>query len=106
MPGNGTVFDFGGTFTDVDHAGDPAAALGGLAARFAQRPAGAQARRQLSPQRAPALDIQSLVDRLVRHAHLRVVQEIDHQPLADLFRAVLGVQLPLNMLAQPLVSRQ
>jgi hypothetical protein len=42
----------------------------------------------------------------VRHAHLRVVQEVDHQPLTDLFRAVLGVQLALDMLAQPLVSRQ
>jgi hypothetical protein len=100
VPGNGPVLDFGGTLTDIDHAGDPAAALRRFAARLAQRPARAQARGQLSSQRPATLDIQGLVDRLVRHAHLRVVQEIDHQPPADLLRTVLGEQLPLDMLAQ------
>src|SRR5216683_1529786 len=53
----------------------------------AQRPAGAQVRRQLTPQRTAALDIQGLVDRLVRDPHGLIIREIGPQPVRDLLRA-------------------
>ena len=47
-----------------------------VAARPAQRPAGAQARGQLPAQLAPALDVERLVDRLVADPHLLIVGEV------------------------------
>jgi hypothetical protein len=48
--------------------------------------AGAQALGQLATQLTAALDIQGLVDGLVSHVHLRLLGELQPQPLADLFR--------------------
>ena len=44
--------------------------------RLAQRPPGPQTRRQLPAQRPPALHVHRLVDRLVRHPHLRPAREL------------------------------
>ena len=54
-----------------------AGGLPGRAAWPAQRPPRPQAGRQLAAQRPAALDIQGLVDGLVRHPHLRLVREVD-----------------------------
>ena len=43
----------------------------------AQRPAGAQTRRQLAAQRATALHVQGLVDRLVRDPHRLIIGEVE-----------------------------
>ena len=52
-----------------------------------QRPAGAQARDQLTLERAAALDVQRLVDRLVADAHGLIIGEVDPEPVRDLLRA-------------------
>src|SRR6185437_12900152 len=41
----------------------------------------------LPTQRAAALHIQRLIDRLVRHPHRHIVGEVELQPPGDLFRA-------------------
>ena len=63
------------------------AAAAGAGPRDAQRPAGAQARGQLAPQRAAALHVQRLVDRLVGDPHRLIIGEVDPQPAGDLLRA-------------------
>src|SRR2546421_272047 len=50
-------------------------------------PAGAQTRGQLTPQRPAALDVQGLVDRLVRDPHRFIIREVDPEPVRDLLRA-------------------
>src|SRR6201989_451626 len=75
-------------------------------ARLAQRPPGPQARRQLPPQRPPALHIQRLVDRLVRHPHLRPARELQSQPRAHLLRRPLPIQLAVTPAAQFHVPRE
>jgi len=69
---HGAVVGFCGAFAEHDHAGDAAATVGGSAG-LAGRSSGPQAPRQLTAQLASALHEQRLVDRLVAHAHLRVV---------------------------------
>jgi hypothetical protein len=59
----------------------------GSCPRNAQRPAGAQAVDQLAFERVPALDEQSLVDRLVADPHGRIIGEVHRQPVGDLLRA-------------------
>src|SRR5215217_9744943 len=56
------------------------ASLGAGAVRLPQRPSGAQMPGQLAFQRAAALDVERLVDRLVRHPHLRIAGELLAQP--------------------------
>ena len=51
--------------------------------RHAQRPPGAQARRQLPPQRAAALDVERLVDGLVAYPHRLIAGEVEPQPPGD-----------------------
>src|SRR5216683_704741 len=63
----------------------------------AQRPAGAQVRRQLTPQRTAALDIQGLVDRLVRDPHGLIIREIGPQPVRDLLRAPRPGPAPIRL---------
>ena len=55
--------------------------------RHAQRPPGAQACRQLAAQRPPPLDIQRLVDGLVRDPHRCIVWILYPDPMGDLLRA-------------------
>ena len=76
VAGDGAVISLGGALCDVDHVRDPVAALAGLAARATQRPPGPQALGQIAAQRAAGLDVQRLVDRLVRHPHLRIFREL------------------------------
>src|SRR5690606_41761998 len=59
----------------------------GAGPRDPQRPAGPQTRRQLAPQRPAPLDVQGLVDGLVRDPHRLVLGEVGREPVRDLFRA-------------------
>src|SRR6266852_2300835 len=106
VPGHRPVRDLGGPLADHHHVLDPAAPLAGLPAGPAQRPPRPQARRQLPAQRPPALHVDRLVDRLVRHPHLRLVRELRSQHHADLLRRPAPLQHRLNQLAQPLIPRQ
>ena len=76
--------------------GDLPAPLAVLAPRPAQRPPGPQARRQLPAQRPAALHVERLVDRLVRHPHLRIVRELPPQPSRDLLRRPVLLQPGLH----------
>ena len=85
MPGNGTVLDFGGPFADQRLGRD---VRPGLAPRplpwGAQCTAGAQTPDQLALERAAALDVERLVDRLVADAHGLIIGEVDLEPVRDL----------------------
>src|SRR5712691_12086120 len=65
-PGTTRSLDLGGAGADHDLGCDEAvAALPGASTRHTQRPTGAQAGDQFPLQRAAALDVERLVDRLV-----------------------------------------
>ena len=63
------------------------AAAAGARPGDAQRPAGAQACGQLALERAAALNVQGLVDRLVRDPHDLIIGEVGPEPVRDLLRA-------------------
>src|SRR5664280_2358396 len=54
---------------------------------ISQRPAGAQACHQLAAQGAAALDVEGLVDGLVRDPHGRIIGVVDAESVGDLLRA-------------------
>ena len=56
---------------------------------------GAQARGQLAAQRAPALHVKSLVNRLVTDTHRIIIGKVERQASGDLFRAPRHCPLPL-----------
>ena len=88
---------------------DPAAARGrrcGWAAGFAQLPTGPQARGELTVQPATRLNVDRLVDRLVRHPHLRLIGKVQPQPASDLLGAVLGGQPRLHLFLQLRIGGQ
>ena len=70
VPGNGPVLGLGGPFAD-QHLGRDVRPrlLPGAGSGHPQRPPGAQARDQLALERAAALDVEGLVDRLVADPH-------------------------------------
>ena len=106
VTGDRAVVGFLGALGDVDHVGDPVAALTGSPSRLAQRAAGPQAGGQLAFERAAGGHIQRLVDRLARHPHLRVGGEPHSQSRRDLRRRVLACQVLLDDLAQRRVDRK
>ena len=55
--------------------------------RRPERPPGAQARRQLAPQRASSSNEQRLIDGFMADAHGVIVREVDREPAGDLLRA-------------------
>ena len=88
MARDGPVFGLGGALADHHLRADvPARAVSGASARDPQRPAGPQARDQLALERASALHVERLVDRLVRDPHRRIIGELELEPLGDLLRA-------------------
>ena len=107
VAGHRPVVGLGGPFADVERAAELALAVHH---RVAQRPAGgvsaAQIAGQLLAQRASGLHEQRQVDRLVRHAHLRVVGELHQQPPRDLLRRPAQLELRLDHRPQPLTGRQ
>ena len=83
-----TVLDLGGSFADHHLGGDVTTGLAaGSRPRDAQRPPGAQTGDQLALERAAALDVERLVDRLVGDPHGLIIGEVDRQPVRDLLRA-------------------
>ena len=88
MPGNSPVGGLGRPLADQDLRGDELLAPpAGPGSWDPEGPSGAQARAQLTAQRAAALDVQGLVDRLVRDPHRLIIGEVDPQPARDLLRA-------------------
>ena len=83
VAGHGTVLGLGGALADHHLGGDvrPAWPLG-AGSRHPQRPAGAQTGDQLALERAAALDVERLVDRLVADPHRLIIGEVDRQPVA------------------------
>ena len=67
---------------------------------MAAGPAGRVSRPQIAgqflAQRAAGLHEQRQIDRLVRHAHLRIVRELFHQPTRDLLRRPPQLELRLH----------
>ena len=93
VAGHGPVVDLGWAVADQDHVLDPlprrrwsACRRGLRSARPVRRQAG-----QLAAEPAAALDVQRLVDRLVRHPHLRIVGKVLPQPSRDLLGAVFSL---------------
>ena len=81
------VGGFGRALADHDLRADEVPAAPARAGpRHAQRPPGAQARGQLAAQRAAALDVERLIDRLVADPHRLIIGEVHPQPVGDLLR--------------------
>ena len=83
VAGDRPVLDLGWPLAEQDHVRQ-FAARSCSAGRSPSSAAGAQTARQLSSQGAPALHEQRLIDRLVRHPHLRLVRMIVPQLPGDL----------------------
>ena len=83
MPGDGAVLDLGRPLADHDHVPDQAAGVVPTAwlASGTTRP---QARGELAPQGAAALDEQALVDGLVAHLHVRLARMLPPERHRDL----------------------
>lgn len=98
VAGDGPVVGLGGAFADQDHVADlrprrPPR----LAPVPTDRAAGAEVFVQVSAQVPAALDEQGLVDRLVRHVHLRPVRERPGQVITDLLRGPVPHQPQLDL---------
>ena len=82
---NSSVLGLGGPRADHDvGAYKLLAATTAASPRHAQRPPGAQAGRQLAAQGPPPLDVQRLVDGLVRDPHRVIVGLLYPEPMGDL----------------------
>jgi hypothetical protein len=88
VPGNRTILGLARPLADHDLVRhEPLAATSSPGAGDAQRPPSPQTRRQLAPQRAAALHIERLIDRLMRDAHRLIIGVVQAQPVGDLLRA-------------------
>ena len=100
---NSSVLGLGGPLADHDvGAYKLLAATTAASPRRAQRPPGAQAGRQLTAQCPPPLDVQRLVNRLVRDPHRVIVGILDPEPMGDLLRAPRC--RPMSVLAAAMTS--
>jgi hypothetical protein len=87
VAGHRPILDLGRSITDHDHRVDEAGCAGGqVTVRLAPRPSGAQRGGHLAAQAATGLQVESLVDGLRAHPHLRPVRVIDAQSVTDLLR--------------------
>ena len=103
MSRNRSVLGLGGPLADHDvGAYKLLAATTAASPRRAQRPPGAQAGRQLAAQCPPPLDVQRLVNRLVRDPHRFIVGILDPEPMGDLLRAPRCH--PMSVLAAAMTS--
>src|SRR5688572_20459262 len=100
MAGHSAVGDLGRTLAD-HHFGSKVVlrALPRPGARSPQRPTSTQTGRQLPSQRAPALNVEGLVDRLVRDPHGQIMREVDAQSAAYLLRAPASAPAPIRSAA-------
>ena len=104
-PGTARSSTSAGRSRDHDHVRDAARRRCDLAGP-SLRATGAQTAGQFAAQLAAALHVQRLVDRLVRHPHLRIVGKLDAQPPGDLLRATTTARDPRPPAAQRRVRRQ
>ena len=87
VPRNRSLIGLGRALADHDLGRHEAfAALAHAGPRRSQRPSGAQARRQFSPQCASALDEERLVNGFVADPHVLVIREVYRQTPGDLLR--------------------
>ena len=85
---NRSVLDLGGPLPDQDFGSDKRLAVTTAAGPWhAQRLPGAQAGRQFAAQCPPPLDVQRLVDSLVRDPHRDVIGILYPEAVGDLLRA-------------------
>ena len=87
MTRNRPVLRLGGPLADHDLVADEVLAALRASPRDPERPASPQARNELPLQRPAALDVERLIDRLVRDPHRVIIGEVDAQPVGDLLRA-------------------
>ncbi len=109
MSRNGTVVGFCGSFADVDQVADLPLTVANVLWVCGRPTAGtsrAEIAGQLFAQRAAGLHEQRLIDRLVRHAHLRIVGELAHQPTRDLLRRPPQLELRFHDRSQPRTHHQ
>ena len=107
MAGHGAVFGFGGPFPNVQRAAQLALTVHHRVAPWRRcRMPGPQIARQFLTQRTARLHEQRHIDRLVRHAHLRIVGELFHQPTRDLLRRPPQLELGLHRRPQSWAGRQ
>ena len=100
---NRSVRSLGGPLADHDlGAYKLFAAAPAAGPRHAQRPPGAQACRQRAAQGPPPLDVQRLVDGLVRDPHRVIVWILYPEPMGDLLRAPR--RRPVSVLAAAMTS--
>src|SRR6266508_3767490 len=96
MAGHGPVGRLGGPLADHDlRPHEALAAFTRASARHPQRAPRAQAGRQLAAQRAAALHVERLVDRLVRDPHRGIIGKVDREPVRDLLRAPRARPAPI-----------
>src|SRR5271170_1487049 len=80
MARHGAIGCFRWTLADHDLGRDEGLASSARARpRYPERPPGAQARRQLAPQRASSLNEQRLIDGFMANAHGLIVREVDRE---------------------------
>jgi hypothetical protein len=88
VAGHSSVVCFSRSFADQDLGRDELLATPlGPGSRHPQRPSGPQTSDEFASQRATPLDIEGLVDGLVRDAHGLILREVDPQPVGDLLGA-------------------
>src|SRR5699024_4492814 len=85
---------------------DPPSPFVGPTMRLAQPATGPQMRGQLTFESAASLDVQGLIDRFVRHPHLRSIRVVLAQSVSDLLGTVLELQSCLDLSAQGKVRRE
>lgn len=108
MARDGAVIDISWPGADHHLGSDHAVlALPGTSTWHPQGAASTQAGDQLAFQRSTALDIEGLVDRLMRDPHRLIIRELDRQPACDLLWAPGGGPAPvLAARLVPAVPRQ
>jgi hypothetical protein len=102
VPRHGPVGGLSGPGTDHHLGADELLAPPvGASPWDAQRPAGAQARCEFTAQRAASLDVEGLIDRLVRDPHGFIFREVDRKPVSDLFWAPRAGPAPILAASVP-----
>ena len=102
------ILDIGGPLGDVDHPGDPSwpAGLTNTTLGLALAAPAPQRSSQILAELAPGLDEQRLIDRLVRHPHLRPVRELRDESGRDLLRRPTVPQAIDNELAKLTINSE
>src|SRR5438046_2876009 len=106
VAGDGPVVGLGRPLTD-HHLGADELLAARLRARtrHSQRAPGAETGDELALERAPALHVEGLVDRLMRDPHRVILGEVDPEPIRDLLRTPRRCPAPVLTTAVPTTSK-